>query len=564
MSSVEAPEAKLSQAKKVRGFGLAGFSKLSVARKVILIAAAMASAILITLVVIGINQTRQVLLQTGEAGFSTMTRLIANNAAGGIRWKKPESIETAYIDFANAEDTAIANVVALDKDGNELIRFDSKMLPQAELAGFIGQATGAEERKIEKTSTHILISSPALSPKDGSLVGTVIIAWSLEELNAGIRAAMIQQSLIALIALALLVTLLSFVTSRLLGKPLKVMTDTMGELANGDTSVEVPAMNRRDDIGDIARMVQTFKTNAIELDRATAAREAEKAKAEEEKRRAMHMLADDFESSVKGVVNGVTTASGEVQTTAQQMSETAERASEKTSAVASATEQAANNVQTVASAAEELSASIQEISRQVAQSTKISSAAAEQARTTNNEVEALADAAQKIGEVVTMIQDIAEQTNLLALNATIEAARAGDAGKGFAVVASEVKQLATHTAKATEQIRQQINDIQGATGGAVESIAQITATIEEVNGIASGIASAVEQQNAATKEISRNVQQASTSTNEVSSNIGEVTEAAQESGQSATVMLRSANDLAKQSASLSSQVDEFLANIRAG
>ena len=542
---------------------MAGFSKLSVARKVILTAAAMASVILITLVAIGINQTSQVLLQTGEAGFSTMTRLIANNAAGGIRWKKPEAIETAYIDFANAEDTAIAHVVALDKDGNDLIRFDSNKLPQTDITGFVAGAKGAEAQMLEQTASHILISSPAFSTKDGSFIGSVIIAWSIEELNAGIRAAMLQQSLVALIALALLVGLLGFVTSRLVGKPLKMMTDTMGHLADGDTTVEVPAMGRKDDIGDMARRVQTFKTNAIELERSTAAREAEKAKAEEEKHRAMHKLADDFESSVKGVVNGVTTASGQVQNTAQQMSETAERTSQQTSAVASATEQAANNVQTVASAAEELSASIQEISRQVAQSTKISGAAADQARTTNKEVETLAEAAQKIGDVVTMIQDIAEQTNLLALNATIEAARAGDAGKGFAVVASEVKQLATQTAKATEEIRQQINDIQGATGGAVDSIAQITTTIEEVSNIAASIASAVEQQNAATQEISRNVQQASTSTNEVSSNIGDVTEAAQETGQSATVMLRSANDLASQSASLSSQVDDFLANIRA-
>ncbi|WP_193371015.1 methyl-accepting chemotaxis protein [Pelagibius marinus] len=533
------------------------------ARKVILTAATTATLILVALVAISISQTNKLALTTGEAGFATMTRLIANNAAGGIRWNKPDAIETAYIDFANAEDSVIANVVALDKDGNELIRFNHPTLTQADLTAFIGEAKGSSERHFVELENHVLVSSPALNPKDGSFIGTVIIAWSIEELNGHIQSAAVQQGAISVAALVILIGLLGFVTSRLIGKPLAMMTTTMGKLADGDTSVEVPAMDRRDDIGDMARTVETFKTNAIELERSTAAREAEKAKAEEEKRQAMQKLADEFESSVRGVVDNVTSASGQVQSTAQSMSQTAEQTSQKTAAVATATDQAANNVQTVASAAEELTASIQEIGRQVAQSTKIASDAADQARTTNQEVGALADAAQKIGDVVTMIQDIAEQTNLLALNATIEAARAGEAGKGFAVVASEVKQLATQTAKATEQIAQQINEIQNATGGAVDAIAKITSTIEEVHGIANGIAAAVEEQSSATEEISRNVQEASASTSEVSANIGDVTSAAAQSGNSAKTMLTAANELAEQSKSLSNQVDHFLANIRA-
>ncbi|GAB4393717.1 MAG: hypothetical protein Tsb0032_14210 [Kiloniellaceae bacterium] len=542
---------------------LGGFSRLSVARKVILTAATTATLILVALVAISISQTSKLALVTGEAGFATMTRLIANNAAGGIRWNKPDAIETAYIDFATADDSVIANVVALNKDGEELIRFNHPTLTQADLTDFIATAKGSSDRHFVELENHVLVSSPALNPKDGSFIGTVIISWSIEELNGQIQAAALQQGIISVVALVILIGLLGFVTSRLIGKPLAMMTTTMGKLADGDTTVEVPAMDRGDDIGDMARTVQTFKTNAIELERSTAAREAEKAKAEEEKRQAMHKLADDFESSVRGVVDNVTSASGQVQSTAQSMSQTAEQTSKKTSAVAAATDQAANNVQTVASAAEELTASIQEIGRQVAQSTKIASDAADQARTTNQEVGALAEAAQKIGDVVTMIQDIAEQTNLLALNATIEAARAGEAGKGFAVVASEVKQLATQTAKATEQIGQQINEIQNATGGAVDAIAKITSTIEEVHGIANGIAAAVEEQSSATQEISRNVQEASASTSEVSANIGDVTSAAAESGESAKTMLSAANELAEQSKTLNSQVDEFLANIRA-
>jgi methyl-accepting chemotaxis protein len=563
MSGPQKPQLAKTSKLGLSGMSLGGFSRLSVARKVILTAAATATVILVALVTISIAQTSKLALVTGEAGFATMTRLIANNAAGGIRWNKADAIETAYIDFATASDSVIANVVTLDKDGNELTRFNHETLTQADVTAFIGTATGSEERHMEELENHVLVSSPALSPKDGSFIGTVIIAWSIEALQGEIKAAAIQQGIISVVALVVLIGLLGFVTSRLIGKPLAMMTETMGKLADGDTTVDVPAMDRKDDIGAMARTVETFKTNAIELERSTAAREAEKAKAEEEKRQAMHKLADDFEASVRGVVSNVTNASGEVQATAQSMSQTAEQTSKRTSAVATATDQAANNVQTVASAAEELTASIQEIGRQVAQSTKIASDAADQARTTNSEVEALADAAQRIGDVVTMIQDIAEQTNLLALNATIEAARAGEAGKGFAVVASEVKQLATQTAKATEEIRQQINDIQNATGGAVQAIAQITSTIEEVHGIASGIAAAVEEQSSATQEISRNVQEASASTSEVSSNIGDVTAAAAESGESANTMLRAATELAEQSKSLSNEVDSFLANIRA-
>ncbi|HMA13711.1 MAG TPA: methyl-accepting chemotaxis protein [Kiloniellaceae bacterium] len=542
---------------------LGGFSRLSVARKVILTAAAMTTVILVALVAVSIMQASKLALSMGESGFTTMTRLIANNAAGGIRWNKPDAIESAYIDFATADDSVIATVVTLDKDGNELTRFSHPTLAQTDLATFAATAKGSEQRLVQESEHHILVAYPAFNAKDNTFTGTVIIAWSVEKLKGEIRSAALQQGTISVVAMVALILLLGFVTSRLIGKPLMTITSVMGKLAGGDTTVEVPDTGRQDDIGAMARTVETFKTNAIELERATAARDAEKAKAEEEKRQAMRKLADEFESKVRGVVESVTSASGQMQSTAQSMSKTAEHASMKTSAVATATDQAANNVQTVASAAEQLAASIQEISRQVAQSTKIASNAAEQARTTNGKVEALAEAAQKIGAVVNMIQDIAEQTNLLALNATIEAARAGEAGKGFAVVASEVKSLATQTAKATEEISQQISDIQNATGSAVQAIAQITTTIEEVHGIASGIAAAVEEQTSATEEISRNVQEASASTSEVSANISDVTAAAAQSGESARTMLTAANQLAEESKALSGQVNGFLASIRA-
>ena len=274
-------------------------------------------------------------------------------------------------------------------------------------------------------------------------------------------------------------------------------------------------------------------------------------------------LADDFEANVGKVVEAVSAASTEMQSTAQSMSATAEETSRQASAAAAGVEEATTNVQTVASAAEELSSSITEVSRQVGESATVARNAVEEASRTNTQVEGLVEAAQKIGEVVSLISDIAEQTNLLALNATIEAARAGEAGKGFAVVASEVKSLANQTAKATEEISTQIGAIQGATGDAAQAIKGIGETIQKVDEIASSIASAVEEQSAATQEIARNAQQAASGTNEVSSNVTGVTQAAGETGSASNQVLEAAKGLAKQSTDLSGQIDRFLKSLNA-
>ena len=258
------------------------------------------------------------------------------------------------------------------------------------------------------------------------------------------------------------------------------------------------------------------------------------------------------------VVNLVSSAASEMQSTAESMSGTAERSAQQSQAVAAASEEATTNVQTVSAAAEQMAKSVQEISGQVSQSSSIADRAVGEAEKTNHTVEGLAGAAQKIGEVVELISDIASQTNLLALNATIEAARAGDAGKGFAVVASEVKSLANQTAKATEEISAQINSMQEATSGTVDAIKGISTTIQEISEIANSIASAVEEQGAATQEIARNVQEAATGTQEVSSNINQVNEAASETGQSAGEVLDAAKELAKHGETLRAEIDTFV------
>ncbi len=350
--------------------------------------------------------------------------------------------------------------------------------------------------------------------------------------------------------------------SRLISVPIKAMTAAMGRLAAGTLDTELPAADRRDEVGAMAKALVVFRDNAAEARRLAAAQVAEQqAKVAHAQR--LETLLRGFEGKIGGVVEQLAAAAGEMTRAAGTMTSATDTASERSNAVAAASEETSANVQTVATAAEELAASISEISRQVQQSAEVAQRAVRDAHGTSAVVGTLAQGVNKIGEVVELISGIASQTNLLALNATIEAARAGEAGKGFAVVASEVKGLATQTAKATEDITAQIAGIQAATKDAVTAIEAVARTIGEINEVAAGIASAVEEQGAATSEIARNVQQAATGTQNVSSNISGVSGAVTDTRNVATQVRQAADALSRQSDVLKQEVGSFLAGIKA-
>jgi methyl-accepting chemotaxis protein len=354
-----------------------------------------------------------------------------------------------------------------------------------------------------------------------------------------------------------------FIGLKAMSQPIARLKLAMEGLARNDLKTEVPEKERRDEIGDMARTVEVFKTNGIEVERLKAAQvEAEK-QAAEQRRRDMVNLADGFERAVGEIIETVGSASTELEASSSTLATTAQRAQELTSVVAVASGEATGNVQSVASATEELSSSVTEISRQVQESARMASEAVSQARTTTERVSELSIAATRIGDVVELINTIAGQTNLLALNATIEAARAGEAGRGFAVVASEVKTLAEQTAKATGEISQQISGIQTATQESVTAIRDISATIERLSEVSSTIAAAVEEQGAATQEIARNVQQAAHGTQQVSTNITDVQRGAAETGSASTQVLSTAKMLATDSNRLKDEVGKFLRTVRA-
>jgi methyl-accepting chemotaxis protein len=495
--------------------------------------------------------------------------LMASNLATALSANSSDTLEAIERDFKDALDRAKTNLEMLPKGagGKTMSEAVAKLqalgegkerifkIRQKELdAADFGETILDETRKLN-IGLDISVQQLVDSVRKETDAAT---AQAREEISFA-TIAMLALGVGTLIGSVLFVWLY---VGRSILRRIRALQNSMKILSSGDLDSEIYRSSQSDEIAEMSESLQVFRESMINA-RALSAEQDKDRVAKAERASRMEARIAEFEATVRDALDSLQTAANSMQSTAQGMSASADQSSSLVNAVASAAEETSVNVQTVSSGTEELSSSIAEIGRQVVTSAEIARKAVEEAGATDATMQGLADNAARISVVVDLIQTIASQTNLLALNATIEAARAGEAGRGFAVVASEVKSLASQTAKATDEIRQQIGSMQSVTTSAVSAIRNISSIIGEINDVTTAITEAVEQQGAATREIARNIQQAAGGTSEVSSNIVGVSNASREAGAAAGDVLNASDALRREAAVLRAEIDAFLSNIRA-
>ena len=435
------------------------------------------------------------------------------------------------------------------------------LMPAAELAA--AQAGPLPPRVTTIAGRRFVVAAEPLLSSDGRPLAVVQVAQDVEDL-AVLEARGARNLLVAASLALLLAVVAGLLLARSLSRPLLRLAGAMKALATGGTGggVAIPGTERRDELGEMARSAEVLRAGMAEAARLRAGQEEARADTEAERFASRDRLAADVERTLGAVADELAMASTGLRSSADKVAAVTSATADEAAFTADGAERTGTDVQAVAALAEEMSATVAQVNRQVAEAAEVARRAAEEARATDATVRLLAEGAGRIDEVVRLISSIAGQTNLLALNATIEAARAGDAGKGFAVVASEVKGLAAQTAKATEEIGAQIQEMQAATAEAVKAIRGVGATVERSSVIAAGIASAVEQQGAATREMARNVVQAASGTRQVSKQASRLSTGITEANGAVTEMRAGVESVARQGDTLRAELGGLVKRLK--
>jgi methyl-accepting chemotaxis protein len=485
--------------------------------------------------------------------------------------EKDEKKVAAFAKETSAAAAKIPDALKAVEDTQGEVKSEAFAKLKTAVAGYLKQSRNAIEMADGDAGSALMFIKGAernfaeIEKLTDDLIARSSDSKDREIARAGLKLEEQQWALTAvLLAVAFGGFVVSFLIGRNISRPVVAMSKAMRELAAGNFDVQLPGLERGDEVGQMAHAVQEFKIQAVaKAERETAEREEKNRELAAARRSELHTLAERFETAVGNIIENVGSASSELENSAVILTRSSAATQQLSTVVAAASEETSANVQSVASSTEEMAGSINEIGRQVSDSNRIANEAVDQAQKTDARIAELSLAASRIGDVTKLITTIAEQTNLLALNATIEAARAGDAGRGFAVVAQEVKALAAQTAKATSEISTQIAGMQSATQDSVLAIKEISGTIGRVSEIAAAIAAAIEEQGAATQEIARNVQQAAIGSTQVATSIADVNRGAADTGSASSQVLSSAQLLSNENKRLKSEVAKFLATVRA-